>query len=863
MVQFTLDAGTVPERKDLNGIVLGDWAIVHETIALERPTDVITQAVFTAKQSSDDLDDAATAVQKSITTVSSAAGVIIVDANPANPAVAEFILDPNDTKKFNGHRYDMQVSITRGGATYYRAVCLGRLRTVQGLTGSGGGAPAPPPPPSALAYTLDFNLLNAAERFNGGRVVPLNDPAAGPTASRYPLGTLHYLGGGGHQRGYYRRNTGKWGWLRESFMTGDDHTAAEIATNLVNCTFVEDLAVARDVPGMRWFLCTVTNPALEARLEMIQGYGIPPFDVPDEAAQFGHIAIRTKAVGGQIGKVARLDFVRADGGFDYHDPAAVMATAAINFTAAEQEHVLEEKVVSLRVNVYETVVVTPGANAVTQFYVGYRGLTFCPIWDRNPGWQAGAVDDRFGWLVENGTINAWWANTARGDAKAVGGAASAVTARVAPDDGQWIAATRMFRATMPIDSALRTRNDADADRVKIAIYDQGDGGQDTYANHKVPPWRIWVGLYIEAGVGAMPANGALKLRITEKTSGVVHPLVDLVKDSTLFGSTAMRTPGTNGEIYSGVQAVNLALVDEYNLVNRKATGETMFLVEIVNKSGVALDFDYYCPFAIAEGSGGDVRNCGLRDSWVPNPPIVGATIKNGGGFTVIPDQSLLYTMHKGWYHQRYVYPFRVGDMVAKNMHLRTAAKRDLWQSGAPGSANLSWEAQFVPRADIGIVRMTLGMLGDNTHDGWRWKVDIPLGSAAFPAWQKIDIIAGWDWDANFFEMGLGLDGTDQIFWLTHGSDPFQADSAANPARAAYQADIAGSFPVTFTKDDHGNPFDLGHYFLGVLADRDWTGMPMAWITGIACGKTITPATFKASAQAHITARFGARGAAVL
>lgn len=138
MPTFSLDVSQPVERIDYRGVVRGDWATLGESINKERSTDIVTELRFTAKKAIEDLDDAITTIQKVITTVASADGVIVIDADPLKPIKAEFLLGPADTSKFDGHVYDVQMTISRGGNAYFRAVQTGRIKTLSPVTGGGG-----------------------------------------------------------------------------------------------------------------------------------------------------------------------------------------------------------------------------------------------------------------------------------------------------------------------------------------------------------------------------------------------------------------------------------------------------------------------------------------------------------------------------------------------------------------------------------------------------------------------------------------------------------------------------------------------------------------------------------------------------
>ena len=129
-IPFTLDIATQPQQKDIKWVAAGDWASFDDTVIGLAAGDAIQQATITVKIDPTDADDAVTSVQRTITGVESANGVVTADR-------LLFYFQPADTEKMvTAHHYDLQIWVTRGATTYIRTILRGRIYARQDITNS-------------------------------------------------------------------------------------------------------------------------------------------------------------------------------------------------------------------------------------------------------------------------------------------------------------------------------------------------------------------------------------------------------------------------------------------------------------------------------------------------------------------------------------------------------------------------------------------------------------------------------------------------------------------------------------------------------------------------------------------------------
>lgn len=388
----------------------------------------------------------------------------------------------------------------------------------------------------------------------------------------------------------------------------------------------------------------------------------------------------------------------------------------------------------------------------------------------------------------------------------LGGATVVESARVAPDSGNYYDERHTMDVVMPAGASLTTLG-----RVKIGALDvntdftvEGQPG--------TRPEALMVGLFIEPGNGALPADGDLVFYAEDATTSTRIGGIPLTRDDAVLrradGAAFYRTRlplAVNGGIGGAGTEMN-------------------WQPYIVNESGAALSFGCYRCYFVEPGAA-DLRVKGVQG--VPHVPklTLGAPMAATGWFTMLADITQVLTRLEGAMITRHVLPYSIGDSIDLGLN-----KMDLWQAGPTGSALLSFEGVILPdEGDTGDITIQFKVQNGAGFDEWAVTFHLPAGSDKFPAFTPIDVAVSWK-DGAPGRVGFRV-GIEDWEWYGDGDD------------------FEGT-PVEFSVLTDSADWELSQR-LAIGADRDITGMHGGWIQQVATLNEVNPNLVQSQLQALV------------
>lgn len=432
-----------------------------------------------------------------------------------------------------------------------------------------------------------------------------------------------------------------------------------------------------------------------------------------------------------------------------------------------------------------------------------------------------------GAFTENGTQNSWLNSDTpvKLDGSAIG-----VTTELVPDHASYFAAEYFRTVTLAPGEGLTLQGlgyTTVARLSNIGVSQLDDPGEPS-----APLEVAWGGCYLAPeGSNPLPADGDLGLYL------VIDPAQGTGATSTvpLKRDTQGWLRGPDGRaFYRGRVALNIVdagLSD--NTLRTHVHNYTSVRPVLINQSATAKTFRITRCFLTGEGQA-DTRNQGWHDMTVP-PRVLATPLWSGGSFNTIPDVTKITSRTDGWFALRVVLPFALDEMVALNL-----GKRDLWQSGPPGSALQSFEGTLYPNQD-GDGKLNIHFAMQNGGGFAEWSIDFKFdqGGALYPAGVALDIAIGWKAGV---PIGVGIaSGNGAFTWVKANGDLFHGNAAtvvAGPGGTAWSLTAA----------------------IGLMADRDVTGMSSSYLQAVGAGNDPgASADFPTSVEAYMNHWWGARG----
>ncbi len=246
------------------------------------------------------------------------------------------------------------------------------------------------------------------------------------------------------------------------------------------------------------------------------------------------------------------------------------------------------------------------------------------------------------------------------------------------------------------------------------------------------------------------------------------------------------------------------------------------------------------------------RNYGWHNAWVPKRCVTGRVI-NDAAFEDIPALQGHVTRAEGFYVSRYVFPYALEEVTDLNGNATDAGGNNLspefFQSGPFGSADFSFHGAVSrsqtltngTRINFSMERGAPAAGGD--YDQWNIDLNFPEGTNPIQAFDELDVAIAWKAGLPVaFGLGIG-DGT-AMTWYENGDTPFGGTCVIGGDTSKLDWELDGNWD--------------GDSHLGLAADRDRIRQTGGWQQAAATGVTVSPATVRASIEAYIINRLGAR-----
>lgn len=752
----------------------------------------------------------------------------------------------------------------------------------------------------ALELTLDWAPLRRRMDLTDPLTISPSEPVDGPAVTTTQTSRPLHSGCGtlGNSRCFYPKTADAWGAVVPSG-GGMDRDAAP----LVGWTFTGGATLTNQGPykGTSCFFVDPKDSANHVAIcNMVWRDPDATKDHQDYSTYKRSVAVALRAhAAGDVGKTVRVnlcDHADLDGLGGTWNPSVPVAKFVDVVLTADWQHIavtanaqadFAGKQMDVAVTMGPPISTTPLANYDLAIY-------------RSVVWQAEEPNDPSNWLrplpwhETLGLTSSFQAQNSWGpdsdDPVLLFSAAKASTAVAAPDNDRYYGGRNLKQFTLGAGDGITTDQ---AYRVEDAV--------DFYPSN-IPVGAAWLHWYIEPGLGALPADGALAGYLHHVPSNTDYGPVSLVRDAYAalrranggaFYRGRIKINQKRGTVISGTQSGANYIIDNgapHGLVagDRIAiTGSSVaalnapavltavttntftivltaanagdgfwaqanldFQPRIVNASGAPLLFNAYRAAMTAETQ----RSYGWHNAWVPKRTVTGP-VYNDAAFEVIPSVVKDLSVLEGIYIARYVLPYGLTDLCNLNGNATDVDQGNrfspcLFQSGPTGSADASFDCDLVPQPGNATMRLLInvarGSPCPNPQDFLSWTIiidGIPVNAATLPAMVAFDIALAWHGGVPVaFGIGAGV-GT-PLTWLTNGSQIF-----GGTVTIQSQPGLAWEFDV-IESDSH----------MGLAADRDTVRETGGWVQALAASKIVNPnpEAVRQQIQSHVVNRFGPR-----